>query len=34
MTHFNRSTQVERLSHLGGTIESQLWNDRFTRVKR
>lgn len=32
--HFYRFTLVIRSSHLGGTISSQPWNDRSTRVKR
>ena len=31
---FYRSTLVGRPFHLGGTIVSQPWNDRITRVKR
>ena len=31
---FYRFTKVERSYHLCGTIVSQWWNDRLTRVKR
>lgn len=31
---FYRSTRVERLTHLGGAVDSPRWNERLTRVTR